>query len=144
MDSVTPGELQLCQCGPVKFDKVGVDFSSITLYNSSMTTSSETLIEFTQLKIDQQASKLALSERIEQQLLITHNGGLFKATTELISFLSVWDADELYLSDMYNTPVKINRNELLTELKQTYQSVMNEWHCEFEQLKKLRRGKDLK
>ena len=62
-----------------------------------MTTSSETLIEFTQLKIDQQASKLALSERIEQQLLITHNGGLFKATTELISFLSVWDADELFI-----------------------------------------------
>jgi len=144
MDSVTPGELHRCRCLPVKFDKVGVDFSSSIRYNSSMTTSSETLIEFTQLKIDQQVSKLALSERIEQQLLITHNGGLFKATTELISFLSVWDADELYLSDMYNTPVEINRNELLTELKQTYQSVMNEWHCEFEQLKKLRRGKDLK
>jgi hypothetical protein len=144
MDSPTPGELHQYLDFIVKFDKVGVDFSSSTLYNSSMTISSETLIEFTQLKIDQQASKLALSERIEQQLLITHNGGLFKATTELISFLSVWDADELYLSDMYNTPVKINRNELLTELKQTYQSVMNEWHCEFEQLKKLRRGKDLK
>ena len=144
MDSPTPGELHQYLDGIAKFDKVDIDFSSSTLYNSSMTTSSESLIEFTQLKIDQQASKLALSERIEQQLLITHNGGLFKATTELISFLSVWDADELYLSDMYNTPVKINRNELLTELKQTYQSVMNEWHCEFEQLKKLRRGKDLK
>ena len=144
MDSPTPGELHQYLDFGAKFDEVDIDFTSITLYNSSMTTSSETLIEFTQLKIDQQASKLALSERIEQQLLITHNGGLFKATTELISFLSVWDADELYLSDMYNTPVEINRNELLTELKQRYQSVMNEWHCEFEQLKKLRRGKDLK
>ena len=45
---------------------------------------SKHLAELSRLRIDQQTSKLALAERIEQQLLVTHNGGLFKSSPDLI------------------------------------------------------------
>jgi hypothetical protein len=108
-----------------------------------MTDISKTLADFTQFKIDQQASKLMLAERIEQQLLVTHNGGLFKATPELICFLTVWSDDVVYIPDSYNNPIKVSKSDLLMELKAAYQSAMNEWYNEYEQLKKQRRARDI-
>lgn len=101
------------------------------------------LIELSKLRIDQQASKLALAERTEQQLLVTHNGGLFKASQELISFLYISLDNIMYIPDSYNNPIKIDRAELLAELRAAYQAAMNEWYNEYEQLKKQRRAGDI-
>ena len=103
----------------------------------------EKLIELSKLRIEQQTSKLALAERVEQQLLVTHNGGLFKASPELICFLSIWTEDNLFIQDVYNNPIKANRSELLMECKAAYQAAMNDWYCEYEELKKQRRAGDI-
>jgi len=84
-----------------------------------------------------------LKERTEAQLAITHNGGLFKATPELISFLSCLDDDEVFLEDEYNNPVKCNRISLLVALKEMYRYAMNEWHIEFEKSKKIRNASNV-
>jgi hypothetical protein len=99
----------------------------------------EDLIKLSKLRIDQQASKLALAERVEQQLLVTHNGGLFKATTELITFLTIWTDPVLYLRDSYNNPIRVDREQLLMECKAAYCAAMNDWYCEYEQIKSQRR-----
>lgn len=108
-----------------------------------MTDISQTLADFTQLRIDQQASKLALAERIEQQLLVTHNGGLFKASQELICFLAYWPDDILHIPDSYNNPIQVSKSQFLPDLKAAYQAAMHEWFNEHEQLKKQRRAKDI-
>jgi hypothetical protein len=84
-----------------------------------------------------------LRERIESQLSIAHNGGLFKASPELISVLHCWTDDELVIEDLYNNPVKCNRSQLLTALKEAYQFALNAWHVDFENSKKIRNGKQL-
>lgn len=101
------------------------------------------LTELAQLRIDQQNSKLALVERVEQQLLVTHNGGLFKSSPELITFLVCWAEDVMYIRDTYNNPIKVDRSQLLQDCKQAYQAAMNDWYCEYQNLKKQRRVGDI-
>jgi len=88
---------------------------------------------------DYQANKQILREKIQTDLHIAYNGGLFKVTPDLIGFLSVWTDDIVYLEDTYENPIEINRVELLTQCKQHYQQVMNRWHQLHAELKQIRR-----
>ncbi len=88
---------------------------------------------------DYQANKRTLREKIQTDLHMTHNGGLFKITPELLAFVKTWSIDELYLEDVYENPNKIDRQVFLVTAQQHYQTVMNEWHQQHEYLKKQRR-----
>ena len=84
-----------------------------------------------------------LQEKIEAQLVVTHNGGLFKATPELISFVSCWLSPDIYLVDEHKNPIKCDRVILLQDLTHAYQFAMNAWHKEFEESKKIRKGSNV-
>ena len=88
---------------------------------------------------DFQINKKILKERIDSELLIVYKNGLFQCSIELISFLSIWEQDEIYLEDSYNNPILVNRHELLKLCKQHYQSVMNEWHVQYCKLQSIRK-----
>ena len=88
---------------------------------------------------DYQINKRILREKIQTDLQIPYNGGLFKVTPELIGFLNAWSSDELYLEDTYQNPVKILRQEFLTLCQQHYQLVMNEWHIQHEEIRRARK-----
>lgn len=87
-------------------------------------------------------NKKALEEIIDQRLLIAYtyqtNSGMFKATPELMSFLNLWSDDEIVIKDVYDSPILVNRVELLDQLKQVYQQAMNYWYFEYSKLKKIR------
>ena len=97
------------------------------------------LVEEIRLATDFQINKKVLREKIQTDLHMTHNGGLFKITPELIAFVQTWPIDEIYLEDTYQNPVKIERQTFLITAQQHYQLVMNSWHNEYEQLKKIRK-----
>ena len=88
---------------------------------------------------DYQINKRILREKILTDLHVPYAGGLFKVTPELIAFLSTWDGDELFLEDTYQNPIKIQRTELLDLCSQHYQMVMNTWHVQHEELKRIRK-----
>jgi len=56
-----------------------------------------------------------------------------------LAFVKTWPVDELYLEDVYQNPIKIDRQIFLVTAQQHYQTVMNEWHQQYEYLKKQRR-----
>jgi len=91
------------------------------------------------LATDFQTNKRILREKIQTDLHMTHNGGMFKVTPELIAFVKTWPVDELYLEDVYENPVAIERQTFLVTAQQHYQTVMNRWHQEYEDLKKIRK-----
>jgi hypothetical protein len=91
------------------------------------------------LATDFQINKKILREKIQTDLHITHNGGLFKITPELLAFVHAWPVDELYLEDAYENPVQINRQVFLVTAQQHYQTVMNRWHQAHAELKKIRK-----
>ena len=92
-----------------------------------------------QLATDFQTNKRILREKIQTDLYMTHNGGMFKIAPELLAFIKTWPVDELYLEDVYENPIKIERQTFLITAQQHYQTVMNTWHQEYENLKKIRK-----
>lgn len=99
----------------------------------------EQLVDQIKVATDYQKNKKQLKEKILTDLHVTYNDGLFLITTDLISFLATWTEEDLFLEDVYNNPIKVKREELLTKAKECYQAVMNEWHIEHEKLKRIRK-----
>lgn len=102
-------------------------------------TTPDQIVQSIKQATDYQKNKILLREKIQTDLHIALGGGLFKATQDLISFLNAWDAEEIFLEDVYQTPIKVNRLELLTLVKEHYQLVMNQWHVEHEKLRQIRK-----
>jgi hypothetical protein len=88
---------------------------------------------------DYQVNKRILREKIQTDLHLPHNGGLFKITPELYSFVAVWPTDFLFLEDVYGNPVQIEKQIFLAQAGQCYNKAMNRWHEEHEKLKKIRK-----
>jgi hypothetical protein len=99
----------------------------------------EQLINQIRVATDYQTNKRILREKIQADLHFTHNGGLFKASQELISFLNCYESTELVIEDNYQNPIKVIREELLILAKQHYQMAMNAWHIQHEELKRVRK-----
>jgi hypothetical protein len=97
------------------------------------------LVEQVRLATDYQINKQILREKIQTDLHVSHNGGLFLVTQELISFLTVMNEDILYLEDTYHNPIEVDRVGLLILAREHYQKVMNRWHQEHNELKRIRK-----
>jgi hypothetical protein len=97
------------------------------------------LIDQVRQSTDYQINKRILREKILGDLHFTHQGGLFLASAELISFLHCWDSNDLVLEDTYGNPIKCNRQQILAQSKECYQLAMNEWHIQHEKLKTSRK-----
>ena len=128
----------------LNFTKVNsLDLSSSWLYNIKMSDISIKIKAQAEAKFELSVARKTLEERVDQQLLVAYNGGLFKASTGLIAFLTTWPVDTLYLKDEYNRPVEIYRTVLLAKLSQEYSTVMNDWHTEYHELVKVRKVADV-
>jgi hypothetical protein len=97
------------------------------------------LVEQVRLATDYQINKQILREKVMTDLHVAYNGGLFYVTTDLISFLTTWHSDVVYLEDTYHNPVEVDRVELLILCQEHYQRVMNRWHQEHNELKRIRK-----
>lgn len=80
-----------------------------------------------------------LKTLMNNNLKLTHNGGVFKATTQFISFIDTMlksGERELIVLDLNDTPIKIN--ETITEFKQklvdTYKKATESYSEEYEKL----------
>jgi predicted glutamine amidotransferase len=104
-----------------------------------MNTEIENLVAHVRQATDYQTNKIMLREKMQTDLHFTHNGGLFKITPELLAFVATWPVDELYLEDTYQNPIQIDRSVFLVTAQQHYQKVMNTWHQQHDELKKIRK-----
>jgi hypothetical protein len=104
-----------------------------------MNTEIENLVAQVRQATDYQTNKIMLREKMQTDLHFTHNGGLFKITPELLAFVATWPVDELYLEDTYQNPIQIDRSVFLITAQQHYQKVMNTWHQQHDELKKIRK-----
>ena len=107
----------------------------------SIMTELDTLTAEIRRATDYQINKRILREKIQTDLHLAHHGGLFKITPDLIAFLSSWpqEVEIIYLEDSYSNPIEVDRKVLLVQAQQHYQKVMNTWHQQHEELKRIRR-----
>jgi len=75
-----------------------------------------------------------LKEKYKDKLIVADQGGLWKADSETIAFLNSFDTETIILVDTFNTPVEVNRVELLEKLKELYLKVTQEYLKEWKEL----------
>ena len=88
---------------------------------------------------DYQINKRILREKIQTDLHVTYNGGLFLVTQELLAFVATYRYTTMYIEDTYSNPIEVDRDEFRTLCEEHYQKVMNRWHQEHNELKQIRR-----
>lgn len=104
-----------------------------------MSESVNDLVKSVRLATDYQKNKRILKEKITTDLHMPYNNGLFKISPELLAFVATWPDNVLYIEDTYENPIAITREDFLVKARQHYQTAMNEWHQQHEELKRIRR-----
>ena len=98
----------------------------------------ENLIKDAKARFAHNSAKAYLKDKYQSKLSVASQGGLWKVTPELITFLDNAGSDELILVDSYDNPVKVNRLELFHTVRDTYNTVMEQWHNEVKELENKR------
>lgn len=98
----------------------------------------DNLVAHARARFDHEAAKRVLKEKYQAKMLFAHNGGMFRATPEMICFLSLYGDSEIVVLDLYENPVKFRANEVCDIMKAKWQEQMNAWLVEYEQMSKQR------
>lgn len=111
----------------------------------------ENLEQFARERFEFNRQKQTLKEQQTQRLTVTHNGGMFNVDMPLMVWLYQQNmhaglfegAREVILVDIYDTPIKVDIEELLKLCVERWNEVTNDWYNEYEELKKKRRVGDV-
>ena len=98
----------------------------------------ENLIAHARSRFDHVAAKRTLREKYQGKITFGWNSGMFKATPEMITFLSLYNDERIVVLDLYETPIEVNAKELCDIMKARLQEQMNAWLLEYEELNKNR------
>jgi hypothetical protein len=98
----------------------------------------KTLIQSNKARFNLNSQKEQLKEKYQSKLIFAEQGGLWKADSTLFSLLSLNQMKECVLLDIYENPIKVQREDLLNRANQVYNDTMNLWHQEFEELRSKR------
>lgn len=94
-----------------------------------------TLIAEAKARFSHNSAKAYLKDKYDSKLIIAEQGGLWRANQQTISFLNSMSSDNfVILVDTFDNPVQVDREKLLTILKDTYNTVMLEWYKEWKEL----------
>lgn len=84
---------------------------------------------------------------LDESLQYAENGGLFKITPELMTFVKVFvddNRESAVLLDLHQRPIKIsNLSKFLKDIIKIYFETMNQYHAEYQKLHKSRNIRDL-
>jgi hypothetical protein len=98
----------------------------------------DALIAHARTRFDHETSRRVLKEKYQARMLFAHNGGMWRASPELIVLLATVPPGDAVLQDLYETPVHVNPEQLRGLAMQLWQEQMNAWLVEFEQQRQLR------
>jgi hypothetical protein len=94
-----------------------------------------TLLAEAKARFSHNSAKAYLKDKYDSKLIIAEQGGLWRANQQTISFLNSMSNDNfVILIDTFDNPVQVDREKLLTILKDTYNTVMLEWYKEWKEL----------
>jgi hypothetical protein len=98
----------------------------------------EQLIAHSRARFDHLAAKRVLKEKYQARMTFAHNGGMWCAGPELLVMLATVPPGDAVILDLYETPVRINPEELRGMAMTRWQEQMNAWLNEHEEINKQR------
>ena len=96
------------------------------------------LIEHARARFDHAAAQRILRDKYQAKMTFAHAGGMWQAGPTLQTTLLTCPGTEAVILDLYDTPVRINTQELLALSQQRWQEQMNAWLIEHEELSRTR------
>jgi hypothetical protein len=100
-------------------------------------------LEFANYRTTLNVQHNALKAKVQTLLNYSINGGTFNISQELISFVKLLldrEYSDAVLLDVYNNPIKIDDlNDFLDEILSRYFEAVNEYHTEYQKLRKARK-----
>lgn len=101
----------------------------------------EKALEFANFNVTLNNQKRLLKEKYQEDLIFYHAGSKFTVDSQLINFVSHMvdsNQDTLILIDDNDTPVEVNLNTFLDDIKNVYFTASNRYHTEYNKLIKNR------
>lgn len=93
------------------------------------------LVKHSRARFEHATARNTLKEKYQAKLIFAYAGGMWRAGPDLLTVLAACpDRDSAVILDLYETPVKINVDELEQAAQQRWQEQMNAWLVEYEQL----------
>jgi len=92
------------------------------------------LLSDARARFNHNSTKAHLKDKYSSKLIVADQGGLWKATPEIIGFLSSSTDEFVVLVDTFENPVMVNRITLHDVLYKTYNEVMFLWFSEWKEL----------
>lgn len=89
------------------------------------------LLSLARARFDHEAARKNLREKYQAKMIFGWNGGMFRATPEMITFLSLYGDKRIVVQDLYETPVEVNAQELCDHMRMRLQEQMNAWLEEY-------------
>jgi len=96
------------------------------------------LLTESKARFNHNSAKAYLAEKYQSKLIVAEQGGLWKANAETILLLNSFTSANLVLVDTFNSPVKVDRQQLLEKLQQIYETTMEQWYTEWQLLESKR------
>jgi len=94
----------------------------------------DNLIAHGRARFEHAAARRTLKEKYQARLLFAHGGGMWRAAPELLVVLATVPPGDAVILDLYETPVRVNPEELRGLAMQHWQEQMNAWHQEYSEL----------
>ena len=96
------------------------------------------LVSHSRARFEHAAARRLLKEKYQAKLVFGCNGGMFRATPEMITFLSLYSNESIVVQDLYENPIEINAKEVCELMKARHQEQMNAWLVEYQEVNKNR------
>ncbi len=90
------------------------------------------LLAHARSRFDHVAAKRILKEKYQAKLIFASQGGMWRAGPELLNLLAICRQPETVILDLYENPIKIKTQDLLTETQQRWQEQMTAWLVEYD------------
>lgn len=98
----------------------------------------DTLTQKIRARFDHNQQRRILKEKYEAKLTFAWADGLWRATPEMITFLSLYGEQRIVVLDLYETPIQVHANVLCGMMKSRWQEQMNAWQQEYTELSRQR------
>jgi hypothetical protein len=98
----------------------------------------KSLITEAKARFNHNSAKAQIKDKYDGKLIVADQGGLWKATPELLGFLASSTDDIVILMDNFENPVLVNRIALHDVLYKTYNDTMQLWFSEWKELESKR------
>jgi len=98
----------------------------------------DALIAHARAKFDHAAARKVMQEKYQARMIFGWNGGMFRTSPELITFLTLYGDEEIVMPDLYENPIKFKASDVCNIMRAKWQEQMNAWLIEHSQMSRQR------